>query len=391
MSFESFVARRFLVASRKTAHVALISSFAIAGLAVGVAALVISLALLSGFQDRIRTQMAERSPHLTVEPERGETLADPERVRRALAAERGVVAVEPWIEGRAWVTPASGGSAMPVRYRNASDLAWDGESPAPVRLAAAVAFRIGSSSGEAVRLTSSRTRLSPIGPIPVSVVLAVAGISRHGALEKFPEAEVPEAIARLLAGQAEGARAFEARLADPEEAPRAARDVALRLGGAYRVETWRDKNAPLSFALRLEKLVIFATVALVILVAAFNVVSNVALLVVEKKRDLGVLTIMGAPPRSLGRIYLALGATIGAVGTLSGLALGIGLAVAADRFALIPLPPDVYLFSHVPFAVHAREVAIVSAFAFSTAVAAALLPARAAARLGPGEAIRLSR
>ncbi len=391
MSFESFVARRFLVASRKTAHVALISTFSVLGLAVGVAALVISLALLSGFQDRIRSQMAERSPHLTVEPERGAALPDPEGVRRALAAERGVIAVEPVIEGRAWVTPASGGSAAPVRYRSARDLSWDGRSPAPVRLAAPVAFRIGSSAGEAVRLTSSRTRLSPIGPIPVSVVLSVAGLSRRGALEKFPEAEVPEAIARLLAGQPEGARAFEARLADPEDAPRAARDVALRLAGPYRVETWRDKNAPLSFALRLEKLVIFATVALVILVAAFNVVSNVALLVVEKKRDLGVLTTMGAAPRSLARIYLSLGATIGAIGTLVGLALGVGASVAADRLALIPLPPDVYLFTHVPFAVHPREVAVVAAFAFSTAVAAAVLPARAAARLGPGEAIGLSR
>ncbi len=280
---------------------------------------------------------------------------------------------------------------MPVRYRNAVDLRWDPAAPAPARLAAPVAFRIGAGVGEAVRLTSSRMRLSPIGPIPVSVVLSVADLSRRGALEKAPEVEVPEAIARQLSGQSSGARTFEARLADPSRAGEAARAVAGRLGPGYRVETWREKNAPLSFALRLEKLVIFATVALVILVAAFNVASNVALLVVEKKRDLGVLTTMGAAPRSLARIYLALGAAIGAVGTAAGLAFGVGLALALDRFHVIRLPEDMYLFTHLPFAVHPRDVALVAAFAFATAIAAAALPARAAARVAAGEAVELSR
>jgi lipoprotein-releasing system permease protein len=391
MSFEGFVARRYLLSSRKTAHVGLITRVSIGGLAVGVMALVLSLALLSGFQDRIRQQMTERSPHLTVEPERGIALSDPERARKALAEAPGVIAVEPVISGRAWLALASGGAAVPVRYRNAGDLRSEPEAPAPARVAAPAAFRIGAGVGEAVRLTSSRTRLSPIGPIPVSVMLSVADLSRRGSVERAPEVEVPEAIARQLSGQASGARTFEARLADPFRADDAARIVAGRLGPGYRVETWRDKNAPLSFALRLEKLVIFATVALVILVAAFNVASNVALLVVEKKRDLGVLTTMGAAPRSLARIYLALGAAIGAVGTTVGLVIGVGLAVALDRFQLIRLPQDMYLFTHLPFAVHPREVAIVAAFAVATAVAAAALPARAAARAAPGEAVELSR
>jgi lipoprotein-releasing system permease protein len=335
--------------------------------------------------------MAERSPHLTVEPERGNSLPDPDRVRRALRETPGVVAVEPVIEGRAWVAPAAGGAAMPVRYRNASDLSASGEAPPPVRLAAAVAVRVGAGNGEPVRLTSSRTRLSPIGPIPISVVLSAADLPRRGALEKAPDAEVPESVARMLAGEPEGARAYEAVLADPGDVDRIARLVAARLPAGCRIETWREKNAPLSFALRLEKLVIFATVALVILVAAFNVVSNVSMLVVEKKKDLGVLTTMGAAPRSLAKIYLALGATIGAIGTAIGLALGVGISITADRYQLVPLPGDVYLFSHVPFAVHPREVAIVAVFAFATAVAAALLPARAASRLAPGEALGLSR
>ncbi len=133
------------------------------------------------------------------------------------------------------------------------------------------------------------------------------------------------------------------------------------------------------------------TVALVILVAALNIVSNIALTVVEKKRDLGVFTAMGAAPASLERIYLTLGAVIGVTGTAAGVVFGVGLSLLLDRYQLVPLPSQVYLVTHVPFAVYPGEVAAVAAFAFATAVLAALLPSRAAARLAPGEAIRLSR
>ena len=393
MSFESFVAGRYFATSRKTAHVALISAISVGGLALGVMALVISLALLSGFQDRIRAQMAERTPHLTVSPERGALLADPAAVEKGLRETPGVVDVAPVVSGRGWLAPASGGLATPVRYRNApagSLPARAGADP-PIQVAAPVAFRIGVAPGEPVLLTGSRTRMSPIGPVPVSVRLEVAGTPRRGALERAPEVEVSEAIARMLAALPSGAQAFEARLRDPSQADRAARDLARRLPAGYRVETWRDKNAPLSFALHLEKLVLFLTIGLVILVAALNVVSNLALLVVEKKRDLGVFATMGAGPRALARIYFSLGGRIGAAGTAAGLVLGVAVSLLADRFGWVPLPADVYLFSHVPFAVHPAEVVLVALFSMATALAASVFPARAAARSAEREALELSR
>ena len=392
MRYEVSVALRYLAASRKRAHVALISTISIAGLAVGVAALIISLALLSGFQDRIRAQMASRSPHLVVKPERGDRLADDALVRRALSSTPGVVSVDPVIEGRGWLSDASGRSITPARYRNASvgPARFEGDEYPSARLSTAASARIGARPGSLVRLLSSRTRLSPVGPIPVAVVLKVVEVRQISALEKPPDVEVPEATARLLAGIPSGAQAYEAKIAFPEEADAAAAAATRSLPGPYRVATWRQLNAPLSFALRLEKSVIFATVALVILVAALNVVSNIALLVVEKKRDLGVLVSLGAEPSSLSRIYLTLGAIIGSIGTALGVAIGVGASGLMERFRLVPLPADVYLLSHVPFAVHPREVVAVAVFALATAVAAAVLPARAAARIAPGEAIRLS-
>jgi lipoprotein-releasing system permease protein len=394
MSFESFVALRYLAASRRRAHVALISTISILGLAVGVAALVISLSLLSGFQDRIRAQMAQRSPHLRVSPTRGATLADPARVAEALGSLSGVVRVDPAIEGRGWASGRAIESTLPVRYRNAPS----GElppapsgAPPPARISASAATRTRTAPGELLTITSSRTRLSPLGPIPVAVVVRVSDVRRASALERTPDVELPDETARLLSGIATGAKAYEARLSNPARADVAARAVSLVLGPAYRVETWRELNAPLSFALRLEKAVIFATVALVIVVAALTIVSNIALTVVEKKRDLGVLTSLGATPGSLARIYLILGAVIGGTGTGLGVAIGVSSSVLLDRYEIVSLPADVYLLTHVPFAVHPGEVALVAAFSLVTAIAAAVLPARAAARLAAGEAIRLSR
>ena len=393
MSFEFFVALRYLAASRKRAHVALIATISVAGLAIGVAALVISLALLSGFQDRIRTQMAERSPHLRVSPARGALLIDPEAARAALAALPGVVEVAPVIEGRGWLSDAEGATVVPVRFRSGAFAAqsFPAGQPPPARLASVAAGRTGTRAGSLVRLTSSRTRLSPIGPIPIAMVFRVDEIRRGSAFDRSPEVEVTEAAARALAALPAGAPAWSARFDRVERAEEAARAVAARLGPAYRVQTWKDLNASLGFALRLEKLVIFVTVALVILVAALNIVSNVALLVIEKKRDLGVFATLGATPASLARVYRMLGLFIGALGTGLGLFFGAGGAWLADRYHLLPLPADVYMLSHVPFAIHPLELLAVALFAMATALGAAVLPARAAVRLAPAEAIRLSR
>jgi lipoprotein-releasing system permease protein len=396
MSFESFVAFRYLATSRRRAHVALISTISILGLGVGVAALVVSLSLLSGFQDRIRTQMAERTPHVVVSPARGDRLADADAVRAVLASLPGVVSNGPAIEGRGWLTNAGSRTMTPVRFRNAAPGALPGPRESadgypPASVAGSVAVRNGIERGSVVRILSSRTRLSPLGPIPVAVAVHVEALHRGSLVEKSPDVELDEPTARLLSGIATGARAWEAKLRDSSLAPEAASQARARLGPAYRVQTWRDLNAPLAFALRLEKAVIFATVALVIVVAALNIVSNIALLVVEKKRDLGVFSSMGAAPSSLARVYLTLGATIGAIGTAGGITVGVVGSWLLDRYRLVPLPGDVYLLSHVPFAVHPLEVSLVAIFAFATAVVAALLPARAAARLAPGEAVRLSR
>jgi lipoprotein-releasing system permease protein len=387
---ELFIALRYLTASRRRAHVALISLISVLGLAVGVAALVISLALLSGFQDRIRRQMVDRTAHVVIRPLRGAVIEDADALVARMRPIPGVERVEPVVEGRGWAVDVSSPLAIPVGFRGAPEIASSGADGPLCRMTVSLASQMGLAAGDRLRIVSSRTTLSPIGPIPISEIFRVERTIRVGALEHGPSILVPQADARRLAGMSHGASAIELQLQDSSRAPEVAAQINRRFGPMVVARSWEQLNAPLSFALRLEKAAIFVTVSLVVLVAALNVLSNVALLVVEKKGHLGVLATLGAGARSLSRIYLWLGGLIGLAGTALGATLGAALSWALDRYGLVPLPADVYLMSHVPFALHVRDLALVTAFALLTAVGAALLPARNAARIAPSEAVRLS-
>lgn len=385
--YELFIALRYLSASRKRAHVALVSAISIGGLALGVAALVVSIALLTGFQDQIRERLSKDTPHLLVSPAGSAFFPDPQAVVAAITREGGVRSIEPVVEGRGWITDLRARSALPVRYR-----ASGAEIPAgEARLSASIGGQLGLAPGARARIISSRTQISPLGLVPVVVTVQVASLSRESAGAPAPEVRLSLADARALAGTESGVSAFEVRLVSPDGAPKKAAELSARLGPSASVRSWRDLNIGLTFALRMEKVLIFVTVFLVVVVASLNVVSDLALLVVEKRRDLGVLATLGAPGASLSRIYWWLGGAIGLIGTLIGMAGGTALSWALDRYGVISLPANVYLLSHVPFAIHPRDLALVVVFSLATSAAAVLFPARAASRVGPAESLRLSR
>ncbi len=388
MPFELSIALRYLASSRRRAHVAFISAIAVGGLVVGVGALILSISLLTGFQDRIRERLARQTPHLLVLPARGALFEDPGAVVRALESRPEVLQASPMLEGRGWVADTLARAALPLRFRASADA---GPPEGMIDFSSALAGQIGAGPGAEVDVFSARTVLSPLGPVPVSARLKVRRLLRTGMNDNAPDAEIAMADARLLLGTPSGASGVEARLRDPDRAEEVAARIGRRLGGTAAVRTWREQNAGLNFALKMEKVLIFVTVFLIVLVASLGVVSDLALLVVEKRRDLGVLSTLGASPASLARIVGWLAAAIGSAGTLLGAAAGTGVSWLLERFAVVPLPSDVFLMSHVPFAVHPRDVALAVGFSLAAVFAAAVLPARSAARVGPAEAIRLSR
>lgn len=387
MPVELFIALRYLAASRKRAHVAAVSAISVAGLALGVAALIVSLALLTGFQDKIRERLARETPHLRVTCARGEFFAEPRVVGSALSRYPEVRSVLPLIDGRGWISDSSGRTVLPVRFQARGD----GPAQGFTVLSSAVSGQLGAGSGSELRLISARTTLSPLGPLPSVLPLRVERVSREAGADRGPEVTIALSDGEALVSEPDAVSSFEIRLRSADEAQRVGRAMAGELSGIASVRTWKELNIGLTFALKMEKILIFVTVSLIVLVASLNVVSDLSLLVVEKRRDLGVLATLGAGGERLSRIYWWLAAAIGILGTSIGAAAGALLSALFDRYGLIPLPPDVYLLSHVPFALHARDLALVLVFSLATVAVAAAFPAVTASRVGPSEALRLSR
>jgi len=371
MPFELSIALRYLAASRKRAHVALLSAISIGGLAVGVAALILSIALLTGFQDRIRERLSRDTPHLLVTAARGTFLENPPEVAAAIGRDRRVASFSPFVEGRGWVTDAASRSALPARFRSDPAIR-SGE----LRLSSALAGQLGAGQGRDVRIVANRTVLSPLGAVPLAFSFRVASLTSGPSAPGTPDVLLALDDARAVAGAGNAISGYAVRLRSPADADAVRSALVSAAGPSARVLTWVDMNVGLNFALRLEKALIFVTVFLVVVVAALNVVADLALLVVDKRRDLGVLSTLGLRGASLSKVYWWLGGAIGAAGTAIGTVVGAASAWALDRYALVPLPADVYLMAHVPFALHARDLALVVLFSLAAAMAAAILPAR---------------
>jgi lipoprotein-releasing system permease protein len=375
-----FLARRYLLASRRDAQVGVVALAAFLGLLLGVAALVVSLALLSGFQTNIRKRLIAETPHLLVTPAGRGEFRDADRIAGTLAAIPGVASVSPVAKGRVWVS--LGGQAMPA-------ILVGREKEKGLVLDAAQARPIGLVAGETVTLVSSRTRLSPLGPVPIVATMRITGVAPSGTGRKAAEGSMPlEEARRLFALGPDGSTGYELRLTDPARAAEIARAAAAALGPTVAVATWEEQNRALVLALRLERFVLFAAVFLIVIVAGLNLAATSAVLAATRAGDAAVLSVLGAPPRAVGRVFLTAGAGVGIAGTMGGIVLGVAVAVLFDRAGLIPLPAQLYGMGHAPFRVEAFDVLAVGVLSILWSLLAASIPARTAARLSPVEALR---
>jgi lipoprotein-releasing system permease protein len=196
------------------------------------------------------------------------------------------------------------------------------------------------------------------------------------------------ATAQRFAGLGDAVTGIQIRVKDPWKAPEVGDSLQKRLGYPFRSYDWQSQNASLFSALQLEKLAMGIIICFVMVVAAFNIIGTLTMVVAEKTKEIGILQAMGITPGGIGRIFLSQGAIIGGVGTVLGLAGGLVLAFAIDRSGLIKIDPAVYFIDHLPVHVELLDVGAVVVFTFLVAVVATLHPSRAAARLTPVEAIR---
>lgn len=398
MSLEFRIARRYFSAARKQAHTAFLSFISMMGLAVGVATLLISIALLSGLQGQIKGRLIESSPMLLVEPAGGNTIEQAPAIVAAANA-LGVEDVRPYVTGISYGANEAHGAGRPMRVRSitpghepepdlrgsGSPRIWQGDEP-EIQLTRNFAAGLSLDAGDTITVVAPRMRLTPFGPVPVMRRYRISRIVMTDREENAVDAWLTRDDAAALFGTGGLPTGIE-MFGPVERAETVQSSLAARFGGVQ-FKTWKEINRPLFLALRLEKIVMFATISLIIFVAALNLVSSVSMLILEKRPSVGVLRTLGATDRNIRTLFMQLGLIIGLSGTILGNVIGIGFSFAANRYHLVPLPADIYFVSYLPFALDVQDVVGVNVVAVLLSVLATWYPARIAARLDPIAAIK---
>ena len=405
MPFELHIALRYLLARRRQAFISLISLISTLGVMVGVSALIIALALMTGLQGELRNRILGASAHVYVSKRTG--MADYHAEVKRLEAVPGVIGAAPAILGKALlrnehddafislkgIDPAlepavtDVGKSMIEGSVEALSQPANGDGVPGILVGADLARDLQLRVGDSVTLLTPEGTLSPMGMMPRARRLRVAGIFRLGLYEfdaTYGFVSLPLA-SRLLDKDAD---LIELRVKNFYDAPAIARHIAETFGPDYWVQDWADMNKSLYSALWLEKMAISITIGLIVAVAALNIIASLVLLVMEKSRDIAILKTMGATRRSVMIVFMLQGLVIGLVGTIAGAALGTGLSWTLDRYQLIQIPADVYQVSHVPFVVLPLDFAVVVLSAVVICFLATIYPSRQAARLDPVQALR---
>jgi lipoprotein-releasing system permease protein len=389
LPFPALLAVRYFRSTRRDAFTTFLSAVAVGAITVGVLALILSLAALSGFQHLLRTEVLSQTPEIEVElpPELAADAFD--GVVRAVAAVAGVQRVRPVVRGEGWVVFA--GRVLPAQL-----LGFTGAEPpsfpqveghgAGLYLSKDLATSWGLERGDVVEVVSPRPTLSPLGPQPRIRSVPLAGVYDGGKVTERERAAVPLDVAESLFGG--GRRRLLVSAGGLDAALEVARRLPAALPAGSRVETWQDLNRPLFFALSLERVFLFLGVSLIVVVASLALLADLALIIANKREDLGVLLTLGTTPASLRRAFLYLGGLLAGLGTALGSLLGVGLAVAFDRLRVIRLPGEVFFVDYIPFLVRPRDVLAILAVTLGLALAASLYAAGRAAQLDPIEAMR---
>lgn len=406
MSFEWFVAKRYLRSPNRPAILRLITAFSVLGVAAGVATLVIALAMNSGFRETLQDRLLGVTAHISLTRPGSSGIQNYKALSEALQRTPGVISVTPAIYQTVLFT--FGGQArgvvvkgIDVALEKKSDEALQklssGQldfSPDPdgidgLLIGKQLADEWKLQPGDYVTLTSPQGRLTPFGLMPRTRRFRVAGIFDSGFYdydENWCFVTLP--AAQSLAGTNDVVNVLEFRLARPEQAGEIASTVEHAAGQGFAAATWMEENRALFRALRLEKLITAIFIGLITFVAGLNILVVLSMTVTDKARDIAVLLSMGTRREQIRRIFLTLGMAIGAIGTALGMIFGYLFCWIAGSYHMIPLDPQVYAVAYVPFHPSWLDGLWIALASMGIATMATLFPAREAARLLPVEILR---
>jgi lipoprotein-releasing system permease protein len=413
MRFELFVAARYLRAKRRQAVVGVVTAISVAGVAAGVAALIIALAITNGMRRDLQDRLVDTSAHVQLLRIAGDGIRNWQPLIERLRRIPHVVAASPELNEQVMVAHgARDGFALvvgilPQDERNISSLLanatpgaiaalepqpapstpGNAENP-PIVLGKELADSIGVMPGDSVMLVSPQGELSPLGMVPQFAPFRLVG-TYHSGFYQYDSAwgYVRLADAQRLYSEPDLVSVISFKIDDLSLAPRVGRAIEEAAGKGFQTTNWMEQNRELFRALRLEQIVTFIVIALIVIVAALNILIALTMMVMEKTRDIAVLMSFGVGPGQVRRIFLLQGLLISLVGTALGVVLGYIAAWAGAHYR-IPLSPDVYSIDTLPFAPLPWHGLIVSAVSICISLLATLYPSHAASRILPAAALR---
>ena len=406
MHFERLVALRYLKAKRREKFISLISFISIAGIAVGVMALLVVIGVMTGFDQDLRNKILSVNAHIIlVKP--GQSIADYDTVAREVESVPGVASAKPFIytqvmfsgpnnisggviRGLDLPTIEQGGPpAVQLREGDFKALKENSGEVPEVAMGNELAKNIGATVGTRIKIISPLGTLTPMGRIPRIKNFQVGAIFHSGMFE-FDNTLVYAGIPWVqdYLGMDDKVTGIDVQVKDIYAADKIAAAIQAKLGPAYQTRDWMRMNRSLFAALKLEKIAMFIILTLIVLVAAFNITSTLIMMVMEKTKDIAILKSMGATRRSIMQIFMLEGLIIGVIGTVIGLALGFLLTGILKKYEFIKLPSDVYYISTLPVKIESMDVALIAGATILISFLATLYPSWQASRLEPVEAIR---
>ena len=413
---EWYVARRYLSSKGGSRLFSLITWIALGGVTVGVSALVVVIGVMSGMQEDLLGKILESSPHVLVQQRGGSLRMDDwEAVADRVREVDGVVAVAPWILTS--VTALRGERQEYTQYADMFGVAVDPLGPAvtemeariqegvynlsptksglpPVVMGSRLAARMWAFEGDTLTVIAyDNIKIDLFGvPTPSIRQYEITGTFTTGMYDyDIKNIYVPIEAAQEQLGLLDRNRIgwLGVRVRDPDEAGEVSDAITAALGSnEFAATSWSVTNGALFSALELEKLAMYLILTLIVVVAAFNIVSTLVMVVVDRTREIGILKSMGMTDRMILRVFMIQGLSIGVIGTTAGAVLGLVIAWVVDTFEIIKIPPEVYFVDKLPISIHAADVGMIMSVSFVIAFLATIYPALQASRLQPVRAIR---
>lgn len=414
MNYEWFIGLRYLKAKRKQTFISIITLISIIGFALGVWALIVVLAVMSGFEKTLKEKILGTQAHLVVLKANQEGMDQYEEVVKEVEQVKGIASATPFILSQVMLSSESNvfgvvlngidpdrvgkviELARNIKAGRLQDLKAEGESPGII-LGVELAKRLGVSINDPIQVISPFGTMTPMGMMPKMKRFRVVGIFYSGMYE-FDNtlAYISIASAQKFLNMDSRVTGIEIKTDDIYKVKKIGKEIRQKLGLPFWTRDWMEMNRNLFSALKLEKVAMFIILVLIVLVAAFNIISTLIMVVMEKNKDIAILKSMGAPSKGILRIFIIEGGVIGVVGTFFGAVIGLVTALNLEKvsgfvenlFGFKILPSDVYYIDKLPSQVNPTDVVMIVITAILISLLATLYPSWRASRLDPAEGLR---